>query len=57
MIERREHARLALEARQPIRVGDEDLWEDLDGDIAPQSRVAGAIDLAHPTPAPTSDCR
>ena len=47
MIERREHARFALEARQPIGVGDEGRRQDLDRDVAPQLRVARAIHLAH----------
>jgi hypothetical protein len=48
MIERGEQLRLALEAREPLGVPREEIREDLEGDIALQLRVAGAIDLAHP---------
>ena len=47
MIERGEHARLALEARQPIGVAGEAPRQDLDRDVAAELRVARAIDLAH----------
>ena len=48
VIERGEHLRFALEARQALRIGGEHLRQDLQGDVAPEPRVAGAIDLAHP---------
>ena len=47
MVERSEHLCLALEAREPIAVAREMLRQHLDGDIALQLRIAGAIDLAH----------
>ena len=48
MIERGEHLRLALEAREAIGIGGERLGQDLDRDVAPELRVARAVDLAHP---------
>jgi hypothetical protein len=37
-----------VEARQPVRILREGTRQDLDGDIAVQLCVAGAIDLPHP---------
>ena len=48
MRQRSDGVRLALEARDPIRIGRKRRGEDLDGDLPPQLRVAGAIHLAHP---------
>ena len=48
VIQRREHLRLALEPREPVRIGRERLGQHLDRDVAVQPRVARAIDLAHP---------
>jgi hypothetical protein len=48
MVQRRQDARLSLEARQTCGVVGKRLWQDLDGDVAAQARVTGAIDLAHP---------
>ncbi len=48
MVQRRQHAGFALEARQPVAVRGEPRRQHLDGDIAAQLRVARAIDLAHP---------
>ena len=47
MVQGCERLRLALEAREPVRVVREGVREHLDGDLAPERRVAGAIDLAH----------
>ena len=47
MVERREELRLALEAGHAFRVGDEQIGEDLDCDVAPELRVMRAIHLAH----------
>ena len=48
MVERGEQPRFALEAREPIRDRcANDARQDLDRDVAPQLRVAGAVDLAH----------
>src|SRR5207249_6484957 len=41
-------ARLLLEATQPIGVLSEHRRQDLDGDLARDARIAGAIDLPHP---------
>ena len=46
--QRRQHARLALEPRQPIGIARERRGQDLDRHVAPQLRVPRAIDLAHP---------
>ena len=48
MIERGEHAGFALEAGQPIGVGDEQRRQDLDRHIASELCVARAVDVAHP---------
>ena len=47
MIQRSQQPRLALEAREPLAVGRERVGQDLDRDVAPEPRVARAIDLAH----------
>ena len=49
MVQRRQHPRLAFEARKPIRVRQEVVGHDLDGDIAAQLRVVGTIHVAHST--------
>ena len=45
--ERGDGLRLALEPRAPVGVGGEGSRQDLDGDVALEPRVPGAIDLAH----------
>ena len=55
MVERREHLRLALEAREPIGVAMERLRQHLDGDVAVQLRVACPIHLAHASRAKCGD--
>ena len=52
MIQRGRGARFLLEAAQTIGVGGEGRGQHLDGDIAPEPRIARAIHLAH---APGSD--
>src|SRR5262245_3296078 len=47
MIERRQHARLAVEARQPLPILCERSRQDLDRDVAAELRVSGAVDVAH----------
>jgi hypothetical protein len=47
VVECRERPRFALEAREPLRVGRERLWQDLQRDLTPQRRIARAIDLTH----------
>jgi len=47
MIERGKDVRFPLEARKPVRIEDESLGQDLDGDIASQLRVPRAIDFSH----------
>ena len=48
MIERGEHVRFALKARQPVRIADDRGGEHLDGDRPFQIAVGRAIHLAHP---------
>ncbi len=48
MVERGQQPRLALEAGEPVRIGREEARQDLDRDVAPELRVAGAVHLAHP---------
>ena len=45
--ERRDGARLLLEAAQAVRVRRQVAGQDLDRDVAPEARVAGAVDLSH----------
>jgi hypothetical protein len=47
MIQRGYGTRLLLEATQAIGVGGEGSRQNLDGDIASQAEIAGAIDFAH----------
>ena len=47
MVERRQQARLAVEAGAPVGIGEPQVGQDLDGDVAAERRVAGSIDLAH----------
>ena len=47
MIERGEQLRFALEPRQAVGIESEQLGQDLQGDVAIQLRVAGAVHLAH----------
>ena len=55
MIERREHLRFALEARQAIGIAGERRRQHLDRDVAIQLRIARAIDLAHAAGAEQAD--
>src|SRR5262245_39405790 len=54
MIERREHARFAVEPRHPLAVRREHGWYYLDRAFTPKLRVVLAIDLAHPARADES---
>ena len=47
MIELCEDFSFAMKPGEAIRISGEGVGEYLDGDVALQSRVAGAIDLAH----------
>ena len=47
MVERRQHLRFALEPREPFGIVRRTVRQDLDGDVAIELRVAGAVDLAH----------
>jgi hypothetical protein len=47
MIERGQHFRLALEARKLLGVNCELFRQDLDRDLAPEARIACAINLTH----------
>jgi hypothetical protein len=47
MVERRQHARFALEAPQTRGIAAKRLSKRLERDFAPQTRVEGAIDTAH----------
>ena len=55
MIERGGRVRLALEAPEPLGIGRQRRGQHLDRDVAPEPRVAGAIDLAHSTRAERRD--
>ena len=47
VIERREEARLALKALEHCWIVESATGQNLEGDVATQSRIASAIDLAH----------
>jgi hypothetical protein len=47
MVERSEDLCFPFESRQVFAVRLEDLRDDLQGDVAVQSRVRGEVDLAH----------
>ena len=49
VIQAGQQLRFPLETRQAIGILRKEIGEDLQGDVASQSRVARAIDLAHPT--------
>ena len=53
MIERREHARLALQPGEAVRVAGEAIRQQLERDDAPEARVAGA-DTSPMPPRPAS---
>jgi hypothetical protein len=46
MIQGRDGARFPLEAFEPLRIGQELRWQNLDRDVAPKSRVAATVDLS-----------
>src|SRR6516162_9468733 len=48
MIEPRQYLGLALKACRPALIANVSIRQDLDGDIALQSRIPPAIDMAHP---------
>ena len=54
MVERREHLRLAFEAREPVGIAREELGQDLQRDVTIELRVTRTIDLAH---AACAECR
>ena len=47
MVEAGEDLRLSCEPGEPVRIGREDVREDLQGHIAIELRVGGLPDLAH----------
>jgi hypothetical protein len=47
VVQRREHPGFALEAREALEVAREDGRQHLDGDVAAELEIMGAIDLAH----------
>ena len=55
MIERCEHLRFTMKARQAVRVAGKCLGQDLDRHFAVQQCVASAIDLAHAASTDGSD--
>ena len=48
MVQRRDRPRFVFESAQPIRVIGDWRRENLDGDVAIETRIAGAVDFAHP---------
>jgi hypothetical protein len=46
VIQRRQHARFAFEARHAVRIVRERTWENLDRDVAPERCVVSAVDFA-----------
>ena len=57
MVERRQQARFAREARPALGIGGEVRRQDLDRDVTPELGVACAIDLAHAAGAERGDDR
>ena len=55
MIQGREELRLALEAGQAVGIASEEVGQDLERDVAPEPRVAGAKHLSHATGAERGD--
>ena len=55
MIQRGEELRLALEARDALRIVAEAIRDEFDRDVASKLRVARTIDLAHPAAAERRD--
>ena len=49
MIQRRREARLSIESSLGIRLAEVLRRDELDRHLASESKVAGAIDVAHPT--------
>ena len=47
VIDRRQHARLSLEPRAPLRIVEEGSGQNLDRHVASEFRIPGAIDLSH----------
>src|SRR5438094_5579454 len=47
MIQRSQHDGFALEAGETIGIASDRVWQYLDGDVAMQSRITGAVHLAH----------
>jgi hypothetical protein len=47
MVQRRQHLRFPLEPREPVWIGRIQVGQHFDGDVAAETRVARAIDLAH----------
>jgi len=55
VIQRGNRACFLLETAQSVGIGSEGLGKDLDRDLAPQTRVTGPIDFAHPSGAQRAD--
>ena len=55
MVERRQHLGFAFEAREPLAIGCEVFGQHLDGDVALELRIPGAIDLPHAASAERRD--
>jgi hypothetical protein len=49
VIHSREESRFTLESGQPIRIGRKLRRQNFDRDVAPELRIAGAIDFSHRT--------
>ena len=55
MADRREEARFAIEPHEAIRIGGHRIRQHLERNLAPEARVTGPIDLAHPACADERD--
>jgi hypothetical protein len=49
VLERGQHLGFALKPRQAVGIRGEQIWQDLQRNVAIEPAVAGAIDLAHAT--------
>lgn len=54
MVQRRGRPRFLIEPLHAVTVGRKHGRQDLDGDVTPQPRVAGPVDLTHPAGADQS---
>jgi hypothetical protein len=55
MVQGRDRPRFIFESAQTIRVIGHRRWENFDGDVTIETRIAAAVDFAHPARAEQRD--